>query len=244
MKILKASRIYILFIAVLLLSIACSKEDGDLNLKDIDKDCGITIGEDYIAIEAEATNSSLGDWQVVKSGDDRYRVQDAVAPINGTQLEFTGANSYQNPVSPLQYAFTAPKTVTYRLAMRLYQRLEGEEDDKCNDVYIKMEGDFDSGNSSYTTEDLKGELKFFGRGVDQWGCSYNGDGGSNHAKAAVLYNLKEGKTYTFTMSGRSTRTNIDYILFFDNSLGLKVQAHKDLAEHNDVKFQPNWSCSQ
>jgi len=128
--------------------------------------------------------------------------------------------------------------------MRLYQRLEGEEDDKCNDVYIRMEGDFTSGNDKHTTKDLKGDLKFFGRGFDKWGCSYNGDGGSNHAKAPVLYKMKEGETYTFIMSGRSTRTKIDYILFFENSLGLKVQAHKDLAEHNNVKFLPNWVCSQ
>jgi hypothetical protein len=38
----------------------------------------------------------------------------------------------------------------------------------CNDVYIKMEEDFASGNSIYTTDDLKGHLKFFGRRVDKW----------------------------------------------------------------------------
>lgn len=215
--------------------VSCS-DDGDI------KKCDITIGDDYIAFEAEATTSPLGEWEVVRPSDSRYRSEDAVLPINGTHLEYSGENSYNEPTSPLAYTFIAPKTATYRLAMRLYQRLEGEESDKCNDVFIRMEGDFTSGNDSYTTEDLKSELKFFGRGIDQWGCSYNGDGGSNEAKAPVLYQLKEGEQYTFTMSARSERANIDYILLFDNTLEMKIQSNKDLAELNDEKYRPDWSC--
>jgi hypothetical protein len=227
-----------LFFAFIVLSlVSCKKDKPDPIL------CDMTIGEDYIVFEAEATTSELGDWEIIDSTDNRYRDEDSIAPINGTHLEYAGVNSYNEPVWPLEYTFIAPKTATYRLTMRLYQRLEGEESDKCNDVYIKMAGNFTSGNDVYSTDELKGDMKFFGRGIDQWGCSYFGDL-NNQVQGKVLYNLIEGEEYTFTMSGRSERTNIDYILFFDNELGITVKSNQDLAEKNDEKYRPDWSCNE
>ena len=224
------------FLIVAFLIAACS-EDPEPNTV-----CNVTIEDDYIAIEAEATDSELGDWEIVRSGDERYRDEDAVLPINGTHLEYAGNNSYNEPVSPLRYMFVAPKTATYQLAMRLYQRLDGEAEDKCNDVFVRMEGDFTAGSNAYTTEDLKSDYKFLGRGVDEWGCAYTAEIG-DHTFATLQYNFTEGEEYTLVMSGRSERTNIDYILLFNTELDITTKAHNDLAEVNDEKYRPDWVCA-
>ena len=250
-----------LLIIVALFAGGCSDDDSDttqgqnpVQNPDPDQDpdpdpdpkvtCNTYVGANYIVFEAEATESPLGNWEIVKAGDSRFRNQDEVAPINGTHLEFTGNNISSGPAdSPLEYKFKAPSTGVYRLAMRLYQRLEeGAEEDKSNDVYIRMAGDFTSATDDYTTDELSKDLKFFGRGVNKWGACVSGDGGAKHKKTAILYNFIEGKEYTFTMSGRSKNANIDYILFYDVGLKIKARGHLDLAEGNDPKFRPDYDC--
>lgn len=208
--------------------------------------CLATYGENYIVFEAEDTSSPLDQWNLISEGDADYLDKEEVGPINRTHLEFTGNNIGSGPAtSPLEYVFTAPTTGVYRVYMRMYQRLgEDGEDDKSNDVYIRMDGDFTSATGDYTDNDLRTDLKFFGRGVNEWGSIYNGDGGENHNKSAILYNLKEGETYTFTMSGRSKYCNIDYILFYDTTIKITGGAHRDIAELNDALYRPDWDCSQ
>lgn len=200
---------------------------------------GMTIGPNYIVFEAEATESPLGKWQIITPEDSRYK-NSSVPPINNTHLEFTGNDHNTGPAtSPLQYKFVCPKTGAYRLGGRLYQRLEGQPDDKCNDVYIKMAGDFTSGNS-IALADLKKDHKFFGRGVDKWGALYSieiGHGDSKH-QGPVVYQLKEGETYTFTVSGRAQRTNVDYWILYENSISYTLGAHKDIAAENDKTYRP------
>jgi hypothetical protein len=198
---------------------------------------GMTIGPNYIVFEAEATESPLGKWQIIKPGDARYKNSSSVAPINNTHLEFTGNDYNSGPAtSPLEYRFECPKTGTYRLGGRLYQRLEGQPEDKCNDVYIRMAGNFTSANSIPTSV-LKTNQKFFGRGVDKWGALYSIDT-HDYGQAPVLYNLTEGEIYTFTVSGRAQRTNVDYWILYDNSISYTLGAHKDIAALNDKKYLP------
>ena len=208
--------------------------------------CLKTLGTNYVVFDAEATESPLDQWKLITKGDSDYLDKESLGPINETHLEFTGNNQGSGPAtSPLDYVFTAPSSGEYKLLMRLYQRLEGAEEDKSNDVYIKMAGNFTSATDKYTTEDLQTDLKFFGRGVDQWGAVYSGDGGEAHNKSAVLYNLIEGEEYTFTMSGRSQKANIDYILLYDTKdISITTGANKDLAELNDAQFRPDWDCNQ
>ena len=162
----------------------------------------MTIGPNYIAFEAEATKSPLGKWEIVKPGDSRYLDKKLVPPIGETHLEFTGNNpSVGEPNSPLEYKFICPKTGTYRLGARLYQRLMGQPEDKCNDVYVRMAGDFTTANNIPTYE-LKQNLKFFGRGVDKWGALYSLES-HNFGQHPAIYNLKEGELYTLTVSGLS-----------------------------------------
>lgn len=206
--------------------------------------CLSTLGANYIVFEAEATDSPLGEWRLINKGDEGYQDNSAVSPINETHLEFTGNNPASGPAkSPLDYEFTAPSTGSYKLLIRLFQRLEGLEDDKCNDVYVKLAGDFTSATDQYTTDELKNNMKFFGRGVDKWGSCYSGEN-DDHVKTAIVYNLKEGEKYTFTMSGRSQRANIDYILLHDTNISITGGPHKDIAELNDAEYLPTWDCSQ
>ncbi|WP_424001489.1 hypothetical protein [Maribacter sp. IgM3_T14_3] len=223
-----------------------NEETNNGDNQESSKSCLITFGENYLVFEAEDTDSPLDLWKLIKKGDNDYLDKESVGPINGTHLEFTGNNIGSGPAtSPLEYTFEAPTTGVYRVLMRMQQRLmEGIEEDKSNDVFIKMEGDFTSATDKYTTTDLKTDLKFYGRGVNEWGSIHNGDGGAEHNKSAILYNLKEGESYTFTMSGRSKNANIDYILFYDTSISINGGSHKDIAELNDVKYRPDWDCSQ
>lgn len=199
---------------------------------------GMTIGENYVVFEAEATQSPLGKWQIITPEDSRYKDKVALPPINETHLEFTGNNHNSGPAtSPLKYKFVCPKTGKYRLGARLYQRLEGQAADKCNDVYIRMEGDFTSGNSVALT-DLQHDQKFYGRGVNEWGALFSLEVHSTGNHAAALYNLKEGELYTLTVSGRSQRANIDYWILYETTINYTLQAHTDIATANPEKYRP------
>lgn len=206
----------------------------------IDNAIAQTIGKNFIAIEAENTTSELGLWKIITPTDSTYfSLEGEVAPVNETHLEFTGNDHNGGEAnSPLEYRFTCPKKGEYRMVIRMHQRLLGLADDKCNDVYVRLAGDFTSSSENYTTEDLKKDMKFYGRGTDTWGVCYKGEGGEYHKREAIMYNLKKGKQYVFTMSGRAQRTNIDYILFYETSIPLTVKSFVDLATNKDEKYRP------
>lgn len=234
---------------------SCSSDNGSSEDSETDPDitdpvivlnCLETLGTNYVVFEAEATASPLDQWKLITKGDADYLDKESLGPINETHIEFTGNNQGSGPAtSPLEYVFTAPSTGEYKLLMRLYQRLGDAEEDKSNDVYIRMAGNFTSATDQYTTEDLEVDLKFFGRGVDQWGGVYSGDGGEGENKSAILYNLIKGEEYTFTMSGRSQKANIDYILLYDTKdISITTGANKDIAELNGAQYRPDWDCNQ
>jgi len=203
----------------------------------------IKYGPDYFVFEAEDTDSPLDLWVLREPGDPLYYVGtgNEIEAINQTYIEFTGNNlNGGSPKSPLTYTFTCPKTATYRILMRMYQPLApNEAGDKRNDVWIKLAGNYTSANV-YPQSILESDHKFWGRGVRKWGTCYNLEAHVNGVKTqrAVLYNLIEGEQYTFTMSGRAQGCSIDYILFYENSLGLVVN-NQDLAANNDPKYRPN-----
>lgn len=198
------------------------------------------IAENYIVFEAENTTSNLGEWKLITSLDSGYfNPEGGMPPINGTYLEFTGNTVGGGQASsPLVYTFVCPKTGVYQCAMRMHQRLMGNKDDKCNDVYVKLEGNYTSGNDQFTLEHLQNNTKFYGRGIATWGTAHSGEGGVNHKIGKMLYKLIQGEEYRFTMSGRSKNTQIDYILFFETSLAIIAASHKDLASSNEPKYLP------
>lgn len=192
--------------------------------------------------EPEITDSDLGLWIKRVPEDAKYRVGTSIEAINKGYLEFTGNNLNTGPAkSPLEYKFKCPKTAKYKVVMRMYQPLaDGEEADKRNDVYIKLAGDFTTA-CAYSTETLKSDHKFWGRGVRKWGSTHKLEGGVNgkDVLAQVIYNLKKDETYTFTMSGRAQGTSIDYILFYESNLGFTIVNHTDLATELPEKYRPN-----
>lgn len=200
-------------------------------------------GANWVAFEAEITKSDLGEWVIRNEGDEKYRQgTNAEGPIGKDYIEFTGnAESGGSANSPLVYTFVAPTTGTYRVTARMLQNLEGAAWDQSNDVYFKMEGDFESGIDGWTKSDLTTNQKFYGRGKDNWGALVNLEKGSAHA--AALYKFKKGETYTMTVSGRSQRFCVDYFLIYENSLGLKVGEEVDIATENDKKYWPTAGTS-
>jgi uncharacterized protein YjdB len=179
----------------------------------------IKYGLDYIVFEAEDTDTPLGSlWTVREPGDPEYlkyltNVGSSPDPMNNTYLEYTGP--WLGAGSELTYNFTAPKTGTYQIAMRMHSPLRpGELADKRNDFFIKMEGNFTSGSNKHTESDLRTFHKLFGRGANKWGTCINLEHNGNNG---VFYNFIEGEVYTFTLKGRSSTAVIDYITFYDTS---------------------------
>ncbi|MDF7799780.1 hypothetical protein P4C99_09905 [Pontiellaceae bacterium B1224] len=160
-------------------------------------------GKDGLVImEAESTESSKGDWQEKKT----------VAGYTGEcHFEFTGNKPATGPAQdPLEYTFTVDKDGIYTLMIRCHKRLEDEAPDKCNDCYVRLEGDFDVGGNT-PLDILTSDTKLYGGSADGWGWSEKLD--VQHKKWPAVYKLKAGEKYTLTISGRSQRYNMDRIIF-------------------------------
>ena len=91
----------------------------------------------------ESTQSPLGDW----------KKRTAVKPMTGAcYLEFMGNNpGVGPPTSPLKYTFRINSTGNYWISLRTHKRLTGEDgvaarSDMCNDCYVRVEGDYESGD--------------------------------------------------------------------------------------------------
>ena len=171
---------------------------------------------DFLKIESENTRSSLGQWQLIKQGASHY-----VAGASGkAHLEFLGnVPDKGEPNSPLTYTFKAPKDGNFRLLMMSSKRLEGVRGDLCNDVYVKMGGDFQSA-TNLNKSVLSNYLKYFQEGSvkipeNAWHWANRAEQGK-HQFFNLIYTLKKGQTYTLTVAGRSQRFNMDYIVFYDN----------------------------
>lgn len=203
---------------------------------------GIKYGADFVLFEPEVTKSDLGLWVKRTPTDSKYYVGSGIEAINKGYLEFTGNNlNGGSAKSPIEFKFTCPKDGKYRMVMRMYQPLlDGEAGDKRNDVWVKLTGDYTTA-CVYPTEELKKNHKFWGRGVRKWGSAHNLEGHVDGVKKLnkVVYNLKKDEEYTFTISGRAQGCSLDYILFYDESLGLSVAIHDDIAATLPELYRPD-----
>lgn len=235
-------------------TIVATSEDGSNKSASADIVVGTTkcdkytYGANWVVFESDITDSNLDKWVKRTPGDGHYmQGTRTFGPIGEDYLEFTGNNENGGTAtSPLVYKFTAPKTAKYRLGMRLLQNLEGAEWDKSNDVYIRLEGNFTSGNA-FSTDDMKHNHKFYGRGKDNWGAGINMEGhvGGVKTLTPAIYNLIAGEEYTFTMSGRAQRTCIDYIIFFEqNAFPYTIGEEKDIASENPDTYWPETECDE
>ena len=196
----------ILLLFVLIIAFSCKS----LNIKSPK-----TQSKDIVFIEAESTTSNLAKWVKVSNDDNNY----VVGASNNTYLEFMGNQPITGKAnSPLEYQFIALKTGVFQLMLMTSKRLEGVKSDWCNDAFVKLSGDFDSANT-LTTEDLKTDIKILQDGNDEtpelewhWASTAEKD---RHVYNQFIYNLNKGEKYKLTLSGRSMRFSIDYIVFYN-----------------------------
>ncbi|MBB6430823.1 PEP-CTERM sorting domain-containing protein [Algisphaera agarilytica] len=170
-----------------------------------------------VVMEMESTESPLGQWGFIgHDADSTY----PTGALGTGHLEYQGPNSYGSPGSRLQYQFKINQSGNYTLWFRAHKRLLGNEPDKNNDAYVKLEGDFTSGNPEVPTWPLKRDTKLYGGKEDGWGLASRLDGNGVHHKAPI-YNLTAGEIYTMSISGRSNRFNVDRIILTHEDTGYR-----------------------
>lgn len=167
----------------------------------------------YVIVESESTRSPLGKW-AERTDNPNY---------TGTcHLEFTGNGiNGGDPTSPLHYKFKINKAGVYELKFRCRKRLDGAANDKCNDAYVRVEGDYTSGGDA-SLDVLKEDTKLYGGPANGWGWSAKLD--PHSGKVFAKYNFKSGEIYELVVSGRSIRYNIDRIVFVHSTANLDQAA--------------------
>jgi|GEM_PF-3297792 len=126
-----------------------------------------------------------------------------------------------SPRAPLSYTFQIHTPGSYRILLRARKRIaEGDDQDKSNDCYIRVEGNYtasdnanDEENGFAKLEILQADTKIFGGNIDNWGKAFTLDLGRD-GKRVPLYRFEAEETYTFVMSGRSRQYNVDRIIFY------------------------------
>lgn len=195
-------------------------------------------GDNFVVFEGEATTNSFsatGEWKVRTPADGvtyQEYVDDPTAgiePFYDTYIEYKGG--WDNAVDELEYTFICPKSGNYQVSMRMHSPLrDGEAADQRNDVRIKMEGNFVTASTVFSTEQLETYEKYFGRAANKWGALYNLDI-HNTQQNPPRYALTEGEEYTLKMKGRSPTTCIDYIVIYElaGEANVWVSGGEDLA---------------
>jgi hypothetical protein len=206
-------RKYFIYLVISVLVYSCSVQKTKNNSFFLDK----VSNSDVIFMEAEETTSNLQKWTTVKKGDKNY-----VSGSSGeTYLEFMGNKAITGkPNSPLEYTFTAPKSGSFKLMLMSNKRLEGVKSDWCNDAFVRLSGEFQSANT-FTKEALEKDIKILQDGNDEteelewhWASTAEKD---RHVYNDFVYQLKKGETYTLSLSGRSKRFSIDYIVLYNTA---------------------------
>lgn len=174
-----------------------------------------------VMIESESTSSSEGQWDKTTS---------VVDYTGECYLEFTGNSPNSGPAtSPLKYHFTVDMDGIYQLQIRAHKRLMGDDGkkargDQCNDCYIRLDGDFESGNVAPLAV-LKKNTKVFvhGKSAESWdwarNLDYHDEASGKSGKPDIRYKLKKGEKYTLIISGRSQRFSMDRIVISHESVG-------------------------
>ncbi|MFK7790967.1 MAG: hypothetical protein AB8C95_15925 [Phycisphaeraceae bacterium] len=173
-----------------------------------------------VVIEAESSSSKPGKW----AGK-----TDIEGFTGKGHIEYTGNKPAGGPVgSTLVYFFKIEKAGAYTLHLRAHKRLDGEEPDKCNDAYVRVEGDYkasdkagDKHGNDARLEVLRKDTKLFGGLKKGWGWAETLDLGGHNNKRNPRYIFEAGKTYALGISGRSQRFNIDRIVFRHEAVDLK-----------------------
>jgi hypothetical protein len=181
--------------------------------------------EGYVAIEMENTLSPLGQWIKVQDGDLNFNP----TASGGAHLEFNGnTTGGGSPNSPLEYTFTITTAGTYQLMVKGSRRNLDAPNDHCNDCYLRVTGDYTSGNNHPTDLLQTTDLKLFGaQPFPNWGWAKALEHNGSAPKAR--YNFKAGETYKVIISGRSKRYNPDFVLLFNTAIYTQDEAIASLS---------------
>ncbi|MDF7824818.1 DUF5060 domain-containing protein [Pontiellaceae bacterium B12227] len=199
-----------------------------------------------VVMEAENTESAYDGWDFHASGAAGYP-----AGAVGGHLEFMryGPEGWGTPASPLVYKFRINKGGRYTLKFRAHKRLEGNKGDKNNDAFIRMEGDYLPGNPDAPLKALQTDMKLFGGAADAWGVarmldvSYKKLGlGKGHKKKPAVYDFKAGEIYTFIISGRSVRYNLDRMVFSHEDVEVTMKQLGTLPESGRTPVAVESDC--
>ncbi len=182
-----------------------------------------------VVMEAESSASKPGKWK---------GKTDLEGFTGKGYIEYTGNKPAGGPPgTTLVYFFKIEKAGTYTLHLRAHKRLEGEEQDKCNDCYVRVEGDYsasedagDKHNDDARLKTLRADTKLYGGHAKTWGWAETLDLGGHNNKRKPKYVFKAGETYALGISGRSQRFNLDRIVFRHESVDLKKAKDPELAE--------------
>lgn len=182
-----------------------------------------------VVMEAESSTSRPGNWEG-KTDIDGF--------TGKGHIEYTGNKPAGGPVgTTLVYFFKIEKAGEYTLHLRAHKRLKGEKPDKCNDAYVRVEGDYKASDKAGDKHGndarlgvLKEDTKLFGGSEKGWGWAETLDLGGHNNKRMPRYVFKAGETYALGVSGRSQRFNIDRIVFRHASVDLKKAKDPELPE--------------
>ncbi len=166
-----------------------------------------------VCIEAETTESRLGDWRL--HADASFK--DWVKGFLGKGcLQFTGnQESSGSPKSELAFPVLIRSAGTYKLAVRgLEAPLESGQGDKANDCYVRMEGQ----------PDWKGKFTKCVLLGDSYRWSWNVKSEfKHHTFEQATYDLTAG-LHTFQVAGRSKNFFLDRIVLYMNLSDKEAQA--------------------
>ncbi len=162
-----------------------------------------------VIMEMENTPAPLGNW--VK--------RNSLTPYTGTcYLEFMGNDESMGPAdSPLTYKFRINSEGTYWLSIRSHKRLESDEgvrarEDMCNDVYLRVEGNYGSGDPELSLATLREDGKFWGNSADLDWSNWATQIVDGHGVTPARYQFEAGELYTVVVSGRAQRFSVDRIV--------------------------------
>ncbi len=160
----------------------------------------------YVLMEMENTKSDYSQCWTVETEKN---------PEGGKALRQAKCNNPSTGAAknPLKYSFKINSGGVYTLYLKIWKDFAktNDKEDKSNDVYVRVAGDFTTGGSASTAA-LKQDQKHYGGEGDHYAWSF-GRLDYDHKKWDNKYTFKSGESYDLFISARAQNTVVDRILF-------------------------------
>lgn len=197
---------------------------------DNDDPCTYQEASGLLVIEAETADLTDTNWAFRNTANPGYLDVVLSDYVGDGYIEYTGEDSFNRPTdNAISYTFTIHSAGTYFMGFRAYKNHTHNPDvddpakyaeDRNNDSYVKMEGDFEADTSFESNGNYGAELAplteftkhiVLGDGT-AWSRTQNLEVAS-HEFAMPIYKFKAGHEYTLSIIGRSTQYAIDRLYF-------------------------------